>query len=251
MEVGDVKVEAGAPEGAAQAAGNGSATEAPDPGAGLRLPPNDVRRKRPPALSFLLRMETVRTLARIASLLALDFAGVFLAIYTALSIKALVRDGFDAQTIFTETRHTVAFAYLVTALLFARSALYANRAQRPGLSRIVACLFQVTVVALIFALVNGEHFSSYYIFYGSFFFAVVYLGSLRAFYELATRAVLRAAGYRRRTVLVGSGKQIEAVPHPPPNPAPPPEVGREPPPYPPPGKRARALGPGQGQARLP
>ncbi len=134
MEVGDVKVEAGAPEGAAQAAGNGSAAEAPDRGAGLRLPTNDVRRKRPPALSFLLRMETVRTLARIASLLALDFAGVFLAIYTALSIKALVRDGFDAQTIFTETRHTVAFAYLVTALLFARSGLSANRAQRPGRS---------------------------------------------------------------------------------------------------------------------
>ncbi len=213
MEVGDVKVEAGAPEGAAQAAGNGSAAEAPDRGAGLRLPTNDVRRKRPPALSFLLRMETVRTLARIASLLALDFAGVFLAIYTALSIKALVRDGFDAQTIFTETRHTVAFAYLVTALLFARSGLYANRAQRPGLSRIVACLFQVAVVALIFSVVNGDHFSSYYIFYGSFFFAVVFVGSFRAAYEWATGALLRAAGYRRRTVLVGSGKQIEAVAH--------------------------------------
>src|SRR5216684_5841020 len=213
MEVGDVKVEAGAPEGAAQAAGNGSAAEAPDRGAGLRLPTNDVRRKRPPALSFLLRMETVRTLARIASLLALDFAGVFLAIYTALSIKALVRDGFDAQTISTETRHTVAFAYLVTALLFARSGLYANRAQRPGLSRIVACLFQVAVVALIFSVVNGDHFSSYYIFYGSFFFAVVFVGSFRAAYEWATGALLRAAGYRRRTVLVGSGKQIEAVAH--------------------------------------
>ncbi|MDX6674544.1 MAG: hypothetical protein QOH11_1962 [Solirubrobacteraceae bacterium] len=213
MEVGDVKVEAGAPEGAAQAAGNGSAAEAPDPGAGLRLPRNDVRRKRPPALSFLLRMETVRTLARIASLLALDFAGVFLAIYTALSIKALVRDGFDAQTIFTETRHTVAFAYLVTALLFARSGLYANRAQRPGLSRIVACLFQVAVGALSFSVVNGDHFSSYYVFYGSFFFAVVFVGSLRGSYEWATGALLRAAGYRRRTVLVGSGKQIEAVAH--------------------------------------
>jgi exopolysaccharide biosynthesis polyprenyl glycosylphosphotransferase len=213
MEVGDVKVEAGAPEGAAQAAGNGAAAEGSDRGAGLRLPPNDVRRKRPPALSFLLRMETVRTLARIASLLALDFVGVFLAIYTALSIKALVRDGFDAQTIFTETRHTVAFAYLVTALLFARSGLYANRAQRPGLSRIVACLFQVAVVALIFSVVNGDHFSSYYVFYGSFFFAVVFVGSFRAVYEWGTGALLRAAGYRRRTVLVGSGKQIEAVAH--------------------------------------
>src|SRR3989440_1903350 len=211
MEVGDVKVEAGASERAAQAGGNGSVAQAPDPGAELRLPRSDVRRKRPPALSFLLRMETVRTLARIASLLALDFAGVFLAIATALSIKAVFRAGFDAQAIFTETRHTVAFAYLVTALLFARSGLYANRAQRPGLSRIVACLFQVAVVALIFSVVNGDHFSSYYIFYGSFFFGVIYVGSFRRVFEWATGAVLRAAGYRRRTVLVGSGEQIEAV----------------------------------------
>jgi exopolysaccharide biosynthesis polyprenyl glycosylphosphotransferase len=213
MAVGDVKVEAGRSEGAAEAGGNGSLAKGPDPGPELRLPRSDVRRKRPPSLSFLLRMETVRTLARITSLLALDFAGVFLAIYTALSIKALFRAGFDAHAIFTETRHTVAFAYLVTALLFARSGLYANRAQRPGLSRIVACLFQVMVVALIFSVVNGDHFSSYYVFYGTFFFAVVFVGVFRTAYEWATGALLRAAGYRRRTVLVGSGKQIEAVAH--------------------------------------
>src|SRR5437763_9740966 len=210
----DLKVQEGTRESAAEGAGNGSAPVGPNgTGAGVSLRSNDVRRKRPPAFSFLLRMETLRTVGRIGSLLALDFAGVFLAMYTALTIKAVARNAFDSQAIFTQTRHTVAFAYLVTALLFARSELYANRAQRPGLSRIVACLFQVMVVALIFAVVNGEHFSSYYIFYGSFFFAVIYVGSLRAIYEWATGALLRAAGYRRRTVLVGSGKQIEAVAH--------------------------------------
>ncbi len=34
-----------------------------------------MRRKRPPALAFLLRMDTLRRLARVASLLALDFVG--------------------------------------------------------------------------------------------------------------------------------------------------------------------------------
>ena len=53
----------------------------------------DIRRKRPPALSFLLRWDTLRRLARVASLLALDFAGVFAAICTALMVKAVVRDG--------------------------------------------------------------------------------------------------------------------------------------------------------------
>ena len=57
----------------------------PDPAAAPRaraplratvLPSVDVRRKRPPALSFLLRMETLRRRARVVSLLALDFAGL-------------------------------------------------------------------------------------------------------------------------------------------------------------------------------
>src|SRR5829696_4789008 len=176
------------------------------------LPPVDIRRKRPPALSFLLRKDTLRRFARVLSLLALDFAGVFAAIITALMVKAVVRDddwAWDAS--FVEARESVAFAYLVTALLFARSGLYAERAQRPGLPRIVSSLFQVTVVALIFALVNGEQYSSYYIFYGTLCFAIAFVSTIRWGYEKVTGVLLRAAGYRRRAVLVGSGKHIEDV----------------------------------------
>jgi exopolysaccharide biosynthesis polyprenyl glycosylphosphotransferase len=176
------------------------------------LPPTDIRRKRPPALSFLLRMDTLRRFARVLSLLALDFAAVLAAIFTALMVKAVIREGDWAWAAsFTEAKQSVAFAYLVTALLFARSGLYAERAQRPGLPRIVSSLFQVTVVALIFALVNGEEYSSYYIFYGTLCFAIAYVATLRWLYEKVTGALLRAAGYRRRAVLVGSGKHIEEV----------------------------------------
>ncbi|HEV3486271.1 MAG TPA: hypothetical protein VG106_12740, partial [Vicinamibacterales bacterium] len=59
----------------------------------IELPPVDVRRKRPPLLSFLLRMETLRRACRVVSLLALDFAGLFAAIFVALMIKAIVRYG--------------------------------------------------------------------------------------------------------------------------------------------------------------
>jgi len=173
----------------------------------------DVRRKRPPALSFLLRWETLRRLSRVASLLALDLLGVFTAIVTALGLKAAVRDAWDFDTTYDQAKEYVSFAFLLTALLFAQSGLYANRAERPGLSRIVSSLTAVTVVALLFSVVNGEQFSSYYIFYGSLFFAVAYVASLRFFYEMATGAVLRAAGYRRRAVLVGRGEHIEAVAH--------------------------------------
>ena len=72
-------------------------------------------------------------------------SGVALAIFTALVLKAAVLGHVDASQAFEETRQILAFAYLVTALLFARSGLYAERAQRPGLSRIVGSLFQVRV----------------------------------------------------------------------------------------------------------
>ena len=173
----------------------------------------DMRRKRPPVLSFLLRVATLRRLARVLSLLALDFAGVALAIFTALLLKAAVRDHVQLTPAVHETERILAFAYLLTALLFARSGLYAERAQRPGLSRIVGSLFQVAFVALVFAIVNGEHFSSYYLFYGSLAFAILYISLARAGYEWLTGAILRAAGYRRRAVLVGTGKHIRDVAH--------------------------------------
>jgi exopolysaccharide biosynthesis polyprenyl glycosylphosphotransferase len=173
----------------------------------------DVRSKRPPALSFLLRMDTMRRALRVLSLLVLDLLGVSLAIFTALALKAALLSSFDATNAFEGTRSILAFAYLLTALLFARSGLYAERSQRPGLSRIVGSLFQVAFVALIFAVVSGEHFSSYYVFYGSLAFALLYVSSLRYLYERSTGVVLRAAGYQRRAVLVGTGKHIHDVAH--------------------------------------
>ena len=148
------------------------------------------------------------------SLLVVDFAALYAAVFIALMVKAVLRDGewaWHASSV--EASDTIAFAYLVTVLLFARSGMYAERAQRPGLPRIVTSLFQVTLVALIFALVNGEQYSSYYIFYGTLAFAILTVGLARDIYERVTGVLLRAAGYRRRAVLVGSGKHIEDVAH--------------------------------------
>ncbi len=177
------------------------------------LPERDVRSKRPALLGFVLKLDTARRLFRVVSLLALDFATLFGAILTALAVKAALLDDWNPSASLQETEDTISFAYLITALLFARSGLYAERATRPGLTRIVGSLFQTTVVTLIFALVNGETFGSYYIFYGTLTFAIVYMATARWVYEGLTGLVLRAAGYQRRAVLVGSGKHIEAVAH--------------------------------------
>jgi exopolysaccharide biosynthesis polyprenyl glycosylphosphotransferase len=178
---------------------------------GFPLPGRDVRSKRPPLLSFLLRLDTLREGGRVLSLLIIDFLALFAAILTALCLKAALRDAWNFHVSFHQAKEYFPLAYLVTVLLFARSALYTKRAERPGLARIVASLFQTMALVFAFAVVNGNSYSSYYIFYGSLFFAVAYVSTFRFIYERVTGMLLRMAGYRRRTVLVGTGEHIEDV----------------------------------------
>jgi exopolysaccharide biosynthesis polyprenyl glycosylphosphotransferase len=177
----------------------------------LPLPVRDVRRKKPPFLSFLLRFETLRRVVRVISLLVLDFIGVVGALFTAVMLKLAVHDQLNAGYGWRDTKHYIPLAYLVTVLLFARVDLYADRTRRPGMSRIATGLFQATVVALVFALADGHHFSSYWIFYGTLIFATVYITALRELHLRVTGWGLDRAGYARRAVLVGSGKHIEEV----------------------------------------
>jgi len=180
----------------------------------VMLPGRDVRAKRPRFLGFVLRWATLRRVVRVVTLIALDVAGVFLAIFTALLLKDVVRGHGTADQAFHQTRGIVAFACLVTVLLFARSNMYADRGERPGFARILATLFQVTVVAVLFALISGpgaRYYNSYYLFYGSFFFALLYVSTFRLGYESVSGVLLRAAGYRRRALLVGSRDNVDAV----------------------------------------
>ncbi|MDX6676630.1 MAG: hypothetical protein QOE31_682, partial [Solirubrobacteraceae bacterium] len=206
--------------------GTGKAPEL-EPAPDFTLRERDMRRKRPPALAFLLKLATVRKAMRLCTLVTLDFFGVYMAIVTALTLKAGLLSGdwnprhvIDPVVVastspdqFTNVDHALKFAVLVTVLLFARSGLYSSRGERPGMTRIVSSLFQVGLVALVFAVAIGKRFDSYYIFYASLFFAVVYVSLLRLGYEKFTGTLLRLAGYQRRAVLVGSGQHIEAVGH--------------------------------------
>ena len=161
----------------------------------------------------VLRFDTVRALARIAILGALDLIGLFLAIYTALVLKTAIVAPDQLGQMWAQAKDYFPLGGLVMLLLFARSGLYRDRAQRPGFTRVIASLFQVTLVVLIYAEIEGEPFQSYYIFYGSLFFALLYVSSFRWAFERVSGFVLRAAGYRRRAVLVGSGSNIQAVSH--------------------------------------
>src|SRR5215210_859397 len=177
------------------------------------LPARDVRARNAPLRSALIRYGAVRRLTRVAVLGALDVAGVFVAIWTALELKAVINGKPDLSLSYEQTQDVAPLAILVTLLLFARSGLYSDRAVRPGFTRIVASLVQVMFIILVYAVVEGKHFSSYYIFYGSLFFALAYVSTFRYFFDKVSGIALRAAGYRRRAVIVGKGEQIDRVAH--------------------------------------
>jgi exopolysaccharide biosynthesis polyprenyl glycosylphosphotransferase len=181
----------------------------------LTLEPNEVRRdvraRQPRLTSALRQARAPQRFGRVASLLALDFASVFAAIFTALAVKELVRGNFDLDRVSGQAWEYFPFVFLVTALVFALSGLYGSREERPGLAAITAGLFWVAVVSAAFAIVNGLEFRSYYVFYGGFVFALLWVGGMRWLYERATDLSLAALGRSRRTILVGSGEQIEAV----------------------------------------
>jgi exopolysaccharide biosynthesis polyprenyl glycosylphosphotransferase len=183
------------------------------PSDGSPLPAKDVRAAERLVRGPLLRWDTVRRLLRVIALLAFDVGAVLLAIWTALELKAVIRGHSDFGLAWGQTKVCAPLACLVTVLLFARSGLYGDRAARPGFARIVASLFQVALLILAFTIVQGQSFSSYYIFYGSLLFALIYVSALRALFDRVSGAILRASGYRRRAVIVGDGPQIAAVAH--------------------------------------
>ena len=141
-----------------------------------------MRRKRPPLLMFLLRKETLRRPGAWCSLLVVDFVGVTAAIVHRHRDQAGAAGRLQPRCGVDQHRSPLAFAYLLTVLMFARADLYADRPRRPGLPKIFSALFQATVIALMFALATGNHFKSYYIFYGALFFGTAYI-------SVAARAV--------------------------------------------------------------
>jgi exopolysaccharide biosynthesis polyprenyl glycosylphosphotransferase len=177
------------------------------------LPARDVRAGSVPLLKGVLRFDALRRGGRVLTLAALDVGGMFLAIWTALAIKAAVRAPGALGGTFDQAQEYAPLACLVMLLLFARSGLYRDRGQRPGFATLISGLFQVTLIVLVYAVIEGHQFSSYYIFYGTLFFALVYVSAFRWVFERVSGVVLRAAGYRRRAVLVGSGTHIDAVAH--------------------------------------
>jgi exopolysaccharide biosynthesis polyprenyl glycosylphosphotransferase len=168
-------------------------------------PFEDERAGRPYLLAPAPLKTLVRRLVSIVALVAIDVSGLVIGLYAGLAVRALI---FDPKPIlwgllWDHETSWLAFLILLLLLVFWRAGLYAPRELREGAGRVVPSTFLVSALALAFAVGTGQHFTTFGLYIVAATFVSTLIGVFRASYETLTGLVLRAAGVRRRAVLVG------------------------------------------------
>ncbi len=176
-------------------------------------PVEDIRSARPYVLSRTTLVAVARRLASVAVLITLDLAGLVLGVFVALIFRELYHGEWPHLwgILWDTETEWLPFLTVVTVLVFWVGGLYRRRELRAGLGQIVFSLVLVAVITLAFGLGTGYHFTTYGLTPTALVLTALFIGILRASYEVVTRDVLRLAGARRRTVLVGKGEQLAAL----------------------------------------
>src|SRR3954469_25282362 len=146
----------------------------------------------------------------VAALVMIDLAGLVVGIYVTLILRALYRGEWPPLWgILWETETDwLPFLTVITVLVFWVGGLYRRRESRSGLGQIVFSLMLVAVITLAFGLGTGYHFPTYGLTPTALVVTAVFIGVMRASYDLLTRDVLQLAGVRRRAILVGVGDEL-------------------------------------------
>jgi exopolysaccharide biosynthesis polyprenyl glycosylphosphotransferase len=173
-------------------------------------PVEDVRAARP----YLLSPSPLKTFARrvvsIAALVVIDLTGLVIGLYLALTLRSLV---FDPKPIlwnllWDHETSWLSFLTLLLILVFWRNHLYGPRELREGAGRIVPSVVLVAVLALVFAVGTGQHFTTFGLYAVAALFVATLISLFRWAYETASGAALRTLGVRRRALLVGDADQV-------------------------------------------
>jgi len=190
--------------------------ETPRPAPAQPSPGRDVRASRLYVLSRGPILTLVRRTLSVAALVLLDIAGLALGIYLALVFRQFVAGEGDILwgLLWREgPAEWLKFAAPITILVFAQAGLYRQRERRPGAGRILASLIVVALIVLAFGIGTGYDFTTSGLIPTSVLVSAVTIGLLRAAYESASLELLRAAGIRRRVVLVGDGESLVRLRH--------------------------------------
>jgi len=170
----------------------------------------DVRASRIYLLSRGPILTVVRRALSVVALVVLDLVGLALGIYLALVLRQVVYGELDIfwNLLWQQEREWLQFVAPITILVFAQAGLYRRRERRPGAGRILASLIVVALVVLAFGIGTGYHFTTSGLIPTSVVVSALTIGLLRAAYESISSELMRAAGIRRRVVLVGEGETL-------------------------------------------
>jgi exopolysaccharide biosynthesis polyprenyl glycosylphosphotransferase len=172
-------------------------------------PVEDVRSIRPYILSPTPLKTLVRRLSSVLALAAIDIGGLVIGLYGALTLRAVI---FDPKPIlwgllWDHETDWLAFLILLLILVFWQAGLYKPRETREGAARVVPSVVLVAALSLAFAIGTGQHFTTFGLYVVAALFVSACIGIFRGSYELLTGIALRAAGVRRKALLVGEESQ--------------------------------------------
>ena len=185
--------------GARSAGGGGGASGAPP----------DIRSARPYLLSGAPLQGLVRRLGSIGALVFLDLSGLALGLYAAFAVRELYLGRAPLWGLLWESeREYLPFLVLITVLVFWQAGLYSERGLRGGIGRILSSLVLVALLTTAFAIGSGHDFNTFGLVPTALMLSTVFIGLFRASYESITRDLMRLAGVRRRTILVGESGHL-------------------------------------------
>ncbi|HXH89319.1 MAG TPA: sugar transferase [Gaiellaceae bacterium] len=176
-------------------------------------PPTDVRAGRPYALSPAPLRKLVRRLLSIATLAALDVAGLALGIYAALVLREVFYGRTDIlwSLLWEGPSSWLPFLAPITILVFWQAGLYASRERRAGPGTVVSSLVLIALVVLAFGIGTDYDFTTSGLIPAATALSALSIGLLRAAYASITAELLRISGVRRRVILVGHGEHLATL----------------------------------------
>jgi exopolysaccharide biosynthesis polyprenyl glycosylphosphotransferase len=173
-------------------------------------PADDIRAGRPYLLTSAVLQTFARRVLSIAVLIVIDLAGLVIGLYAALALRSEIRDPKPIlwNILWTHETDWLPFLTLLLLLEFWRNRLYGPRELREGAGRIVPSVLLVSVLALVFAVGTGQHFTTFGLYAAGAGFVAALISLFRWSYETATGGLMRLLGVRRRAVIVGNDEQI-------------------------------------------
>ena len=170
----------------------------------------DVRRSRIYVLSRGPVLGLVRRALSVVALVLADLAGLALGVYVALVLRSLVYGDTIYWSLLWETgpEEWLPFLAPVTVLVFLQAGLYAPRERRAGAGRVLGALVLVALIVLAFGIGTDYEFTTTGLIPTAVVTSALAIGALRAAYGSISLELMRAAGVRRRLVLVGEGETL-------------------------------------------